>query len=135
MTSPSRTKPGCAVASDVSPILVRVGTGVRLGRARRPRTTVLSSRRPGSIAALLATVAVVFAITPACNALEQSAPAPVLVLESLGSKSEAVELVIVDLSGRELFRESTGATEALPSLHAASAQVAFWRRGASSSGT
>lgn len=71
------------------------------------------------------------ALASACNAMEQPAPDPVLVLESPGSKSEAGELIIIDLSGRELFRQSTGTADALPSLHAASAQVAFWRGDAS----
>lgn len=86
------------------------------------------------VAALLLTGAAVLAITPACVASEQPAPDPLLVLESQGSQSEAVDIVVVDLSGRELLRQSTGSTEPLSSLHQATAQVAFWRRDASGAG-
>ena len=71
----------------------------------------------------------VLAIALACTAPGRPLPDPLLVLEVPGSKVEAIDFVVVDLSGRELIRQTTGATDAnaLPSLHAASAQVAFWR--------
>jgi hypothetical protein len=80
-------------------------------------------------AAFIATVLV--AVTPACSAAEALPPDPLLVLEIPADKSDAVDLVVVDLGARELLRQSTGSTEPLPTLHAASAQVAFWRGDAS----
>jgi hypothetical protein len=81
------------------------------------------------MAPLLLAIGAVLAIAPACTAAEQPVPDPLLVLEMPGSKSDAVDLVVVDLSGRELLRQSTGAAEgsALTTLHPATAQVAFWR--------
>lgn len=75
------------------------------------------------------------ALTAGCGGRDAPLPPPALVLESDSGKSEPVELIVLDLSGRELLRRSTGTTgQALSSLHSASAQVAFWRTGASGSG-
>jgi hypothetical protein len=82
------------------------------------------------IACLALIVALCGCTTPEPNAAGDE---PVLVLESPGSTSESVEIIVLDLSGRELFRQSTGANDALPSLHQPTARVAFWRSTATGS--
>ncbi len=74
-------------------------------------------------------IAAALSIGPACAAAAPSAPDPVLVLDAPGEKSGTDAIVVVDLSGRELARQSTGLENALPTLHAGTAQVAFWRPG------
>jgi hypothetical protein len=70
-----------------------------------------------------------------CGTPPESLPPVALVLEADGGKAGPVDLVVLDLSGREVLRRSMGAADqALSSLHPATAQVAFWRRGASGSG-
>ncbi|MEA2662695.1 MAG: hypothetical protein QOH08_2267 [Chloroflexota bacterium] len=81
--------------------------------------------RSGIVALLLASALVT---GPACTVAAPAAPDPLLVLNAPGAKSQPDEIVVVDLSGREVLRRSTGSSNALASLHAASAQVAFWRR-------
>src|SRR5256885_11598388 len=63
----------------------------------------------------------------ACASSGATVSAPRVVLEVPGAKSEPVDLVVMDLAGKELFRQPTGSAEPLSSLHVASAQIAFWR--------
>ena len=63
----------------------------------------------------------------ACASPDATVSPPRLVLELPGAKSTPADLVVMDLAGNELFRKSTGSAEPLSSLHAASAQIAFWR--------
>ena len=63
----------------------------------------------------------------ACASSDATMSSPRVVLEVAGAKSDPVDLVVMDLAGKELFRQPTGSAEPLSSLHVASAQVAFWR--------
>src|SRR5256885_16041648 len=63
----------------------------------------------------------------ACASSGATVSAPRVVLEVPGAKSEPVDLVVMDLAGKELFRQPTGSAEPLSSLHVASAQIAFLR--------
>ena len=74
------------------------------------------------------------AVSTNCTSPPVSLPAA-LVLEDDRGKGEVIDLVVIDLSGRELVRRSTGVTDqALSSLHSATAQVAFWRVPSAGSG-
>jgi hypothetical protein len=75
-------------------------------------------------------IAAALAIGPACTtAAPVAEPDPVLVLDSPGEQSQTDDIVVVSLSGHEVLRQAMGSSNALPTLHVGSAQVAFWRPG------